>query len=258
MTCDEPAAEAGRADATDVAVALWASLSVSQVAKALGAQGIDVMVLKGPPLQQRLLGRECAYRSADVDVLVPRHHARRARRTLDADGWRTRPGNGVLWRLDRAIALERKGVVVDLHWGVHLAALPPWTLGALERALWAGAVQAEAGWWEPRAEPLLVYLALHAAAFGFTKPAGLVLIGAAIDLVHDWDEVEALSRSIGAWPAVSHAVALAQGGAPAAQPPLLRGARNVALVTLMGLLRQRLVPEPARRALRLARDRRRR
>jgi len=216
------------------------------------------MVLKGPPLQQRLLGTESAYRSADVDLLVPRSQGRQARARLETQGWRLRPDNGLLWRLDRAVALERHGVVVDLHWGIHLGSVPPWTLLPLERALWEGATRADGGWWEPRPEPLLVYLALHAAAFDFSKPAGLVLVDAAAGLVGEWAEVEALSRRLGAWSAVEHAVGRALGETARAAPPLLSGARRRLLMTGMRFLRLGLVPDRARRALRLSRDRLRR
>ena len=252
-------------DAASVARAAWASVATGQVAASLAAAGIPVMVLKGPPLQHRLLGRESAYESADVDLLVPRHHGRRARSRLRAEGWRFVPDNGLLWRLDRAVAVERSRVVVDLHWGIHLGPLPPWTTRPLERALWAAARPTEGGWWEPRPEPLLVYLALHAAAFGFAKPAGLVLVEAAAALVEDWDEVDSLGGRLGARVAVQDALARARqptaGGsrgeaaAPPVQPPLLAGWRGRVLSGAARALRTAVVPAPARRALRAGRDR---
>lgn len=246
----------------EVATALWSSLATSQVAADLAARTIPVLVLKGPPLQQRLLATESAYRSVDVDLLVPRRQGRRARRALRQTGWSFRPDNGLLWRLDRAVALERRGVVVDLHWGVHLGPLPPWTLAPLERALWQRASPTTDGWWEPRPEPLLVYLALHAAAFDYSKPAGLRLVAAAAEHVQHWDEVEALGRRLRAWSAVADALARAEAAAgrrPAegSAPPLLTGVKGRALTTAMRILRLGVVPEPARRAVRAARDRRR-
>lgn len=253
-----PPGHAAGDDAERVVLGLWSSLATSRVVADLAARGVPVMVLKGPPLQQRLLGTESAYRSADVDLLVPRRQGRQARARLQTEGWRPQPGNGLLWRLDRAVALERRGVVIDLHWGIHLGSLPPWTLASLEQALWSGATRAEGGWWEPRPEPLLVYLALHAAAFEFSKPAGLVLVVAAAGLVEDWPEVELLSRRLHAWPAVEHAVGRALGGASRSTPPMLQGMTGRLLLTGTRLVRIGLLPEGARGALRTARDRLRR
>lgn len=244
-----------------VATAAWSSLITRQVAADLARSTIPVLVLKGPPLQQRLLGHESAYESADVDVLVPRRQGRRARSCLRSAGWRFAPDNGLLWRLDRAVALERSRVVLDLHWGIHLGPLPPWTLGPLERALWSRASPTTDGWWEPRPEPLVVYLSLHAAAFGFSKPAGLLLVEAAAAAVSDWAEVESLSRRLGAWPAVEDALARTTAGpaGTSAQaplgPPLLSGWRGQVLAALARILRTGIVSERARRALRTGRDR---
>lgn len=256
-----PAAQAA------VAGAAWSTLATSGVAADLARCAIPVMVLKGPPLQQRLFGTESAYVSADVDLLVPRRQGHRARSRLLAEGWRFQPGNGLLWRLDRAVALERGPVVVDLHWGVHLGPVPAWALVPLERALWSGASPTPGGWWQPRPEPLLVYLALHAAAFGFSKQAGLLLVGGASDLVESWAEVERLARRLRAWPAVEDAVtrsrpAAGAGTSPAATgtgpPPLMTGVRGRALAAVARLGRGGIVPARARQAIRTARDRRRR
>ena len=250
----DPSAGRSAANIAEAANALWSSHATSLLATDFAAQGIPVMVLKGPPLQQRLLGTESAYPSVDVDLLVHRRQAREARVRLRRAGWRIRPDNGLLWRLDRAQAFERNGVVIDLHWGLHLGSVPPRTLAPLEVAIWTGAIRAEGGWWEPRPEPLLVYLALHAAAFGFSKPARLLLVHGAACLVDNWVEVEALSRSVDAWPAVAHAVGSAQGDTTQRRPPLLAGVKGRLLMTGMSLVCSRLVPEPARRALRKVRD----
>src|SRR5438874_2259350 len=51
----------------DTAVALRGFAAVRDLAAQWRAEGIDVMVLKGPPLQARLYGTPAAYRSGDID-----------------------------------------------------------------------------------------------------------------------------------------------------------------------------------------------
>jgi len=231
----------------DVAAALNRTIAAARLASELATHEVPVMILKGAPVQQRLLGSESAYPSADIDLLIHQRHGRFARSLLEADGWCFLPENGMLWRIDQAAAYERRGVVIDLHWGLHTGALLSWTMRPLERALWEGAQRVESGWWEPRPEPLIVYLCLHAAAFGFSKPAGLRLVAGAAPLVEDWGAVEGLSRRLGAWPTVSHALDRAREDATGSRPPLLVGARGRLVWGIGMALRGRPLPGPARR-----------
>lgn len=246
--------DGGTLDAAAVARGLLSSIASERIAAALATRGVPLMVLKGAPVQRRLLGQEAAYPSADVDLLVPRRDGRRARALLHSEGWRFLPENGLLWRIDRAAAFHQRGLVVDLHWGLHLGTLPAWVLRPLERALWEGARRAEEGWWEPRVEPLVVYLCLHAAAFGYTKPAGLRLVAAAASQVEDWDEVEGLGRRLGAWPIVAHALARVGGDAEQPAPRLLVGVRGRLMTATAVLLRRAPLPAPAARAARATRS----
>ena len=191
--------------------ALRCSDEVEALAKRLSSLGIPLLLLKGPPLQRRLLHNEAAYRSADVDLLVHRGDARRARMALRAEGWGFEPENGLLWRLDRAAAFVRGIVTIDLHWGLHTAGLLPRQLSELEEALWSGARQAPQGWWEPRIEPLFVYLALHAAGRRFAHSDQLGLLAAAVRAVDDWGRVDALVRTSWARWALDYAVRLSSG-----------------------------------------------
>src|SRR3954462_271176 len=67
--------------------ALWLQSEGRKIGMELMNGGIPVMVLKGPDLQQRLFGTPAAYVSSDVDMIVRRADARRARRHLTRSGW---------------------------------------------------------------------------------------------------------------------------------------------------------------------------
>ena len=204
------------------------------------------MFLKGPALQLRLFGTEAAYRSADVDLLVPGRHAHVVRRRLQAGGWRFSAANGLLWRLDRAAAFERDGVVIDLHWGLHVAIVPPWLLRSLERDLWAGASRSAQGWLEPRIEPLLVYLAVRAAGQAFVKPESVRCVAAAMQRVEDWDEVDAIARRARVTDSVRRALACARGEAHERTGPLLDHRWGRAQVTVLRAARGGHLPHALR------------
>ena len=177
-----------------VAAAVKSTGAVRSIAEALAAQGVRTMILRGPPVQRRLLGSDPVYRSADVDILVDAAHRRTAFDVLTGSGWRFSDDNGVLWRIDGAAAFQREGITVDLHWGLHAHSVSARHLRPLERALWTGATRTQDGWYEPRIEPLLVYLAVHGAASAFHKPSALTLIRAADELATDRLAVERVAR----------------------------------------------------------------
>src|SRR4051794_5738712 len=93
-----------------VAAAVHGTTALRRIAGRLQAVGVPVMILRGPPVQRRLLGDDAAYRSADIDILVPRRDRRRVFLVLSGDGWAFSGANGVLWRLDRAAAFTKGGV----------------------------------------------------------------------------------------------------------------------------------------------------
>ncbi|MGH9225449.1 MAG: nucleotidyltransferase family protein [Acidimicrobiales bacterium] len=207
-----------------VAAAVQATAAGRELTAGLAAVGVPVMVLRGPPVQLRLLGSDAAYRSADLDLLIRPRHRRRAFEVLSKLGWRFASDNGVLWRLDRAAAFLRNGVTVDLHWGLHAFWVSPRHLRSLERAFWAGGSRTADGWHEPPIEALVVYFAVHGAASGFHKPAASTLVKAASDLTTDWAAVEALARDVHLWSTVQYALGRARGETPGPPPPIFDGA----------------------------------
>ena len=68
------------------AAALGSLAAARTLADDLHRLGVPLMVLKGPPVQRRLLGSDCAYESADIDLLVPAPDAGRVRRLLRSRG----------------------------------------------------------------------------------------------------------------------------------------------------------------------------
>jgi hypothetical protein len=239
-----------------VAAAVHATAAVRRLAADLGARNVPLMVLRGPPVQLRLLGDDSAYRSADVDLLVPARHRRRVFTLLDEGGWAFAADNGVLWRLDRAAAFTRSGITVDLHWGVHANTVSARRLGRLEKALWANAILTADGWYEPLVEPLLVYLAVHGAASAFHKPESLLLVRAAAELVTDWAAVERLARAAHVSTSVRHALATARGGPTGPPPPLFDGRFRQELSSAARRMRAELSRPGFRAALRAVRRRR--
>ena len=192
---DPPAkASAVSGEVVRVALSLWAQRETRRVVGELANARVPVMLLKGPDLQARLYGTPAAYTSGDVDLLVPRDRSGLARRVLERRGWRFSRGNGVLWQLSRAASFDREGFRVDLHWGLHAAHLPAWSLSSLERRLWRGARPTSGGMLEPDAESLLVFLAVHVVGHRFERPQWSENVHRAANLVDDWDEVWRIAR----------------------------------------------------------------
>ena len=177
-----------------MAAALWSQAESRRVAAELSEAGIPALMLKGPDLQQRLYGTPAAYASEDVDVLVPRRLAARARAVLTRDGWRFEPENGVLWRLSAAATYVRQGFRLDLHWGLHAAHLPAWTLRRLEDRLWRGARVGDSGFLEPDA-PLAARVPRRSRRRSSVLPRGMGRErGCAAALIDDWQEVKRIAR----------------------------------------------------------------
>ena len=177
-----------------LALALWSKAETRSLVSELSAAGIPVLSLKGPSLQERLHRDAAAYVSGDVDVLVPRRAASRARAVLERAGWTFEPTNGFLWRLSAAATYERNRFRVDLHWGLHAAHLPAWTLRSLEEAMWRGATRSDSGMLEPSPEALYVFLALHAAGHDPTRREWVRNVELARDRVEHWDAVWEIAR----------------------------------------------------------------
>lgn len=173
---------------------LRAEAGLREVVKVLGDSGVMVMLLKGPGLKRRLFGDPAVYDSGDVDVLIRRPSLRRARSALENEGFVFEPTNGLLWRLSGAATFGRDDLRIDLHWGIHAAHLPSWSMRSLEKQMWSGATRHRDGYWEPDPESLLVFLALHAAGHWHERPSWDRNVAASADLVTDWKRVHEIAR----------------------------------------------------------------
>jgi hypothetical protein len=103
-------------------VHLVAAATLQDVVRALAAENIDSLVLKGPPLSWELYGDGALRPSTDIDLLVRRSELEHALRALEAAGYRAR---GKAWQqaavrrghFHIVLEGERKGrVPVELHW----------------------------------------------------------------------------------------------------------------------------------------------
>jgi methylase of polypeptide subunit release factors len=229
-----------------VATALWSQAESRRVAAELSDAGVPALMLKGPDLQQRLYGTPAAYASGDVDVLIPRRLAARARDVLARQGWRFEPENGVLWRLSAAATYAREGFRLDLHWGVHAAHLPAWTLRRLEDRLWSGARVAASGFLEPDPPSLLVYLAVHAEGHRYAREVWGENVGAAAALIHDWHDVKLIARHC----RVEGAVLRALRGQVSDDTPILDGSLGAVLWYATWVSRGHFLPQRVRDAVR--------
>lgn len=241
----------GRSGRAEAFIALRAQAEGRRLAQELAGHGIPALVLKGPELQLRLYGTPAAYRSDDLDILVPGRMAKRARATLIRGGWSFHPGNGVLWRMYGAASYVRDGLVLDLHWGLHAAQLGPASMRVLERALWEGATPGPSGMLEPDAESLLVFLAAHAVGHRFARPEWAENVHRCVPLVGDWDKVQRLARKA----RLERAVRLALQAEPPSRPqPILDGPwgrlRGLCLWTIHGHFLPRSLRDRIRSALR--------
>jgi hypothetical protein len=218
----------------------------------LDRRGIPLLVLKGPPLQQRLFGAPDVYESVDVDLLVPAARSEEAVAAAQADGWAQLPGeNALLWRLSMAIVLMRGGVTVDLHWGVHAGHLPAISLKPLTDALWERASLRPDGLREPSPESLFVYLAAHAAGHGFDHHHLPETLAASAALVRSWPDVDRLARACRLRRTVARAQEVAAGtDEPRRFEPVLDGVAGTALWGATWVVRGHFIKRATREALR--------
>jgi hypothetical protein len=109
------------------------------VTRALGVAGLPHVVLKGMALAEPLYGNPALRPMDDVDVLVLRSDARRAREALEALGYRAAASFELdLGRRAASMFVGPAGLAIDLHWDLVDDKSGPaagrWARGAWERA----------------------------------------------------------------------------------------------------------------------------
>ena len=222
-----------------VATALWAQAESRRLARELQGARIPAMILKGPDLQERLYGTPAAYASSDVDILIPRSMAHRARRALTEAGWRFEADNGVLWRVSAAASFERDGFRSDVHWGLHAAHLPSIVFRSLERSMWRHASWGSGGFLVPDVHSLLVFLAVHVAGHAYERPQWQENVRRCAEQVESWDDVWRIAAEANVTRSVKAAL---EGRPPGHVEPLLDGWSGLAIWRASLVLRGHTLP----------------
>jgi hypothetical protein len=184
-------------DLVGVAHALRLEAALTQLTGDRLAASSDVLVLKGPPVQRRLLGEPAAYRSDDLDVLIRGLAPGAAKRHLRERGWTFHAGNGTLWRLDGAAAFFWHNAQIDVHWGLHVGLVPARRMRPLATRMWQGARATADGWLEPDDLSLATYLVLHSADRLAHAGKRRLLEATIAAADHDWDAIERMAGACG-------------------------------------------------------------
>jgi hypothetical protein len=113
--------------------------TVSGVLDALGAAGIDAMLLKGTSLATRYYPAPATRPMVDIDILVPHGEAERAFAVLGSDGWQPvkRTPAKDLVGYAHAVSFVRDQTNLDLHWN----ALWPQRTADADRPFWQDATR---------------------------------------------------------------------------------------------------------------------
>jgi hypothetical protein len=90
---------------------------VASLLDRLGAEAIDVIVLKGAHLAQAVYADPAMRAMADADLLIRERDLERAAQTMRAMGWRQ--GTSERASKHQLPTFERQGVQVELHWTIE-------------------------------------------------------------------------------------------------------------------------------------------
>lgn len=191
------------AEASSLAVArsLWLDLVTSEVARLLSAQGITCILLKGPAIAHYLYPGGAYRPYDDIDILVDAADLQPVGAILTGLRFRDiHADTSVHERIPYAQAWVRAAdaSVVDLHWSLEEAEVPPvqvWAavsthtemlrLGGMEVAI-------------PSRCCIAAIVALHAAHHGTTRAKPLNDLRRALDRIprHEWEVAADLARTL--------------------------------------------------------------
>lgn len=211
---------------------LLAAGECARIARALAAERIAMLPLKGAPLSVALYGDPAARHTADVDILVPDADVERAEGALQALGYqpelpqaRMTPGMRKMrsrYSVSSAYRNPRLQIAVDLHWGQEL-----WTRVQLEE-LWRRSEAAQCLGAPMRrldSDMLLLYLSDHGAKHNWSRLKWLsdVAVLLARPRHRPWEELFDLARTLDATGALAAAASLVHSLYGLSLPPELSG-----------------------------------
>ena len=137
--------------------------TLTSLVRALGDAGVPVLVLRGP----EALGGAHGFGEGTIELLIPRDKRAAGLGVLETMSWRYHLGTAGAWRLMPAANFWWPGPVnLFIYWRLLALPLPALAVGRLERVLWTSARPHPAGYLEPDAAALLVYLAFQASRPG--------------------------------------------------------------------------------------------
>jgi hypothetical protein len=175
---------------------------------ALGAEGIDVLVAKGPALVATSYSGPEMRAYVDLDLLVRPRDVRAAVQALEAAGCRLLDVNWPVLIANETRELRVEGPAggaIDLHWslGAHVESPGPSVAALLGRSVRVGG---EAGFRTLSPADLVVHVAVHAADSGghrmlwladvrgaVNHALGAVTVGDVLDVAREWGAVPATS-----------------------------------------------------------------
>jgi len=156
--------------------------------------GILVIALKGPVLAEELYDDVLLRPFSDIDILVPRHEAGRAKDLLIRDGYKptlqlSRPAEQAFVRsqCEREFRRDDRATVIELHWAILPRSLSP---AFDSKALWRrarGTTFAGTDVLTPAPEDLLLFLCAHGAKHQWSRLKWLVDISALVAMHSDLD-----------------------------------------------------------------------
>lgn len=195
--CNSPELAGAGLEATHANLALSAELA--KLAGVFAREGIEIIPLKGPVLAAALYGDEVLKKSTDLDLLVRRRDALKAKRLLESIGYRLLtvahwPSDAAWLRnVNDELAFRDPGswLKLDLHWSL-LPGYFPSPLSEVE--LWAGARSTVWGGARVRSlspEQQLLFLCAHGTKHLWVRLGWLCDLARLVQVERDmnWSEV---------------------------------------------------------------------
>lgn len=240
-----------------IAPSLALAAELDRVARAIDEAGIDVVVLKGVPMAERLYGGIADRPMVDNDLLVRPGDAPAVASLLGDLGYQPRPDRSFASELAHGHEFaffrrlgDGRPLVIDLHWAPWDQHLHPVDLEVLWARTEIHTLRTGASVRVFDAPLTVVHLAAHYAQHRFAEPRNIEDLRRAWDDLGDDEEVAAaisLAHTCGLHHALAYAVAVAGADRPlphSAGVPMSRRARLLAAAYPVGRRRLHSAADP--------------